>query len=94
MDRIESSWIDDVKSSTFDLRDLAENIEQQVADYLALEFVDGSTFKLDFVGGFILRQKPIKCWEFAQTRMYVTVQPYLDNFLTSLTEKDVILKSS
>jgi len=87
MNANEPVWVHEVKSSTFDLADLPDNIEQQINDYLKIEFASESNTELSFVGDYSLWEKPIKCWYFGHSSMCATVQPYLDNFYIAITEK-------
>ena len=88
-------WINEIKNATYDLSKLPDNIEQEITDYLVIENIkekDSNNLRLKYVGEFELWGKPIKCWEFGDSKMYVTVQPYGKSYLISLTEKQQIQK--
>ena len=86
-------WINEVKNSAYDLSRLPENIEQEIADYLDVEHLQSKSFdplSLKYVGQSELWEKPIMCWDFGDGKMYVTVQPYGESYLISLTEKQQV----
>ena len=88
----EPVWVNEVRSSTFDLADLPDDIEASLIAYLDLEYAvetDESPFTLRYVGEFSLWGKPIRCWDYGNPDLYVTVQPYADRCYIGLTAKEV-----
>jgi len=86
----EPIWVDQVKNSIYDLEDLPKGIENEIIDYLKLEYAsDNKEFLLNFVGVYNLWEKPIMCWDYGSDDMFVTVQPYGASYCIALTSKDV-----
>lgn len=86
----EPVWVDEVKSSNYDINDLPESIEQEILEYLSVEFAPGFREKeLKYIGQFELWEKPIKCWDFGNSKVFATVQPYSDGYYIAVTDKIV-----
>ena len=86
----EPLWVDEVKSSTYDLRDLPKDIEKNILDYLKLEFApDNQGITITYVGEYTLWGKPIKCWDFGDDKQYVTVQPAGNGYYIGFTSNEV-----
>jgi len=88
----EPIWANEVKNATYRLSDLPATIEDEIIDYLKLEL--GPDFKsslctLKYIGEYELWGKPIRCWDYGNKEMYVTVQPYANNYYIGFTEKCV-----
>ena len=85
----EPIWVHEVKSSRYNLDDLPESIETEIRDYLKVEFASDANIELKYLGEFELWGKPIRCWDFGATTVYVTVQPYADGYYIAVTDKTV-----
>ena len=85
----EPIWVDKVKSSNFDLKDLPDSIEKEIYDYLSIEYAPDFEATLKYVGEFELWGKPIRCWDFGQSTVYASVQPYADGYFIGVTHKSV-----
>ena len=85
----EPIWVDEVKSSTYDLDDLPDSIEKEIYDYLAIEYAPNFEAELKYVGEFKLWDKPIRCWDFGSSTVYASVQPYADGYHIAVTDKAV-----
>ena len=84
----EPIWVDEVKTSNYDLADLPESIEREIRDYLNIEFApDDINNQVEYIGQFELWGKPIKCWDFGCVNVFATVQPYGDGYYITVTDK-------
>ncbi len=90
----EPLWTDEVRYSTFSLKNLPANIEEEIVEYLNLEFgAPGfseplTTGDLAYVGQFEEYGKPKRYWRFScreKPGCWATVQPYGVGYLTSMT---------
>lgn len=86
----EPIWVDEVKSSTYDLKDLPESIEKEICDYLSIEYAPTEKISLKYIGEFKLWGKPIRCWDFGSNILYATVQPYSDSYYIAATDKSIV----
>ena len=88
----EPVWVNEVKNSTYDMRDLPATIEDEIIDYLELEFspdLDRNKITLTYIGEYELWGKPIRCWDFGDNELNVTVQPYANSYYIGFTKKTV-----
>jgi len=85
----EPIWVDEVKSSNFDLNNLPDSIEKEIYNYLVIEFAPDFEATLKYIGEFELWGKPIRCWDFGASTVYASVQPYADGYFIGVTDKVV-----
>lgn len=90
----EPMWVEDVRNATFDLADLPDTIEDEIIVYLKIEL--GPEYvkdkeKLRYAGEFEYWGMPIRCWDFGDQHMYVSVQPYGNHYYVGFTDKSDLL---
>lgn len=91
----EPDWTENIRNSTFNLKDLPYDIEDELVDYLNREFgvphfSDAFvSADLTLVGDFEELGKPIRIWEYQcgkDKKCYVGAQPFGDGYMIGSTD--------
>lgn len=90
----EPDWTKNIRQSTFNMKDLPENIKDELVDYLNREygvphFSEAFVVSdLTLVGDFVELDMPIRIWEYQcgnDKKCYVGAQPYGDGYMIGST---------